>query len=61
QADTTQIVAEFLQLALCRPVTGSELDHWNTQLLADSAMERQERLEDFVWSLLNSRSFRENR
>lgn len=61
QADTAQIVAEFLQLALCRPVTGSELDYWNTQLLADSAMQRQELLEDFVWSLLNSRSFRENR
>ncbi len=59
-----QIVSEFYLRALCRPPTADELATWVSRLSvtsADDAGERVRRLEDFVWSLLNSRSFMENR
>lgn len=59
-----QIVAEFYRAAWGRPPTAAELQTWSKRLAAsaplDSSMARAERLEDFVWSMLNSRNFREN-
>lgn len=57
---TEEIVAEFVQLALSRSPTETELDHWSRTLSSDDPQQRIHLLEDFVWSLLNSRGFREN-
>ena len=54
------IVEEFYLCALCRPPTDDELTRWQQRLETNDPNERKRRLEDFVWSLLNSRSFMEN-
>ena len=60
QADDAIIVEEFFVRGLGRHPTTAELTGWLTRLKSENASERRQRLEDFVWSLLNSRQFREN-
>ncbi|MCA9187441.1 MAG: DUF1553 domain-containing protein, partial [Planctomycetales bacterium] len=57
-----EIVAEFYLRALGREVRESELDFWHREL-SDTmeTAELREKLEDFVWSLLNSSEFVNNR
>ena len=55
-----EIVRTFFVRGLSREPTADELAAWQERLAADSETERRERLEDFVWSLLNSRQFLEN-
>jgi hypothetical protein len=59
-ATNSQIINEFYRAAFCRAVTNTELQEWNDALRTTDKSERVERLEDFVWGLLNSRSFRSN-
>lgn len=54
------IVQEFYQRAFGRSPSRDELDRWCQRLAEGPDQERPERLEDFVWSLLNSRQFVEN-
>lgn len=55
-----QLIEEFYVRALSRPPTSGERAAWCDRLASEDADERRQRLEDFVWSLLNSRQFREN-
>ncbi len=57
---TREIVREFVQLAFSRSPTIEELEYWSKTLNSEDRQQRTHLLEDFVWSLLNSRSFREN-
>jgi hypothetical protein len=59
QADE-HIIRGFHKHALGRFPTDGELVRWRDRVAAEDAVERTRRLEDFVWSLLNSRDFREN-
>jgi Protein of unknown function (DUF1553)/Protein of unknown function (DUF1549) len=59
-ADDARIVDEFFVRGLGRHPTTEELKGWLDRLKTENAEERRKRLEDFVWSLLNSRQFREN-
>jgi Protein of unknown function (DUF1549)/Protein of unknown function (DUF1553) len=54
------IVAEFYLRGLTRRPTADELVRWQGRLAADDPAERTRKLEDFVWSMLNSQQFREN-
>ncbi|OAI53469.1 hypothetical protein AYO47_00905 [Planctomyces sp. SCGC AG-212-M04] len=54
------IVREFYVRALGRRPSNEELMKWQKRLATEDSGERTRRLEDFVWSLLNSREFREN-
>ncbi len=60
QRTYAEIVDEFYQRALGRHATDAEAARWSTRLQAADESERRQRLEDFVWSLLNSRQFMEN-
>ena len=53
---TDKIVEQFYLSALARYPTERESEFWQGQL-PDQAPDRTARLEDFVWSLLNSREF----
>jgi hypothetical protein len=55
-----EIVREFYLLALSRFPSESEAAYWLAQLASESAHERTERLEDFLWSLLNCEEFTTN-
>jgi hypothetical protein len=55
-----EIVEEFYLRALCRFPDERELSAWQKLLESDNALVRRQKLEDFVWSLLNSRQFTEN-
>ena len=55
-----EIIDEFLLRAFCRPASNSESTKWQAKLASDDPAERRRRLEDFVWSLLNSGPFTEN-
>jgi hypothetical protein len=55
-----EIVTEFILRAFGRRPSDDELKAWCDRLATTDSQERRERLEDFVWSLLNSRQFREN-
>lgn len=50
-------IQEWYMVALSRMPSTEELEHWTKELAANDALEQQERLEDFIWSLLNSRAF----
>jgi hypothetical protein len=54
------IVIEFFLRGLARRPTNDELMRWRKRLAAEDAAERMRKLEDFVWSMLNSQQFREN-
>jgi hypothetical protein len=53
-----EIVSEFILRALSRLPTTQEQQYWQQQLAAQLPAERQRRLADFLWSLLNSQEFR---
>jgi hypothetical protein len=55
-----EFVAEFYWRAFSRPPREDEAQYWDKQLTADSAAQRQAKLEDFVWALLMSREFQTN-
>jgi hypothetical protein len=55
-----EIVAEFYLLGFGRPPTEKELANWLTRIEKAGKDGRRECLEDFVWSLLNSREFTTN-
>lgn len=55
-----QIVSEFYLRALSRRPSDLERIAWRDSLATRDADERIKRLEDFVWSLLNSDAFRMN-
>ena len=54
------IVREYYIRAIGRNPTESESKHWCQQIMDTDEIKRKEKLQDFVWSLLNSRSFLEN-
>lgn len=56
-----EIIAEFYLLALGRPPSEKELTNWLAHIDKAGPRGRRECLEDFVWSLLNSREFTNNR
>jgi hypothetical protein len=55
-----EIVDEFYVRAFSRHATAEELSRWRERLGTPEPLERERRLQDFVWSLLNSKQFREN-
>lgn len=55
-----EILGEFYLRGLGQPLTDQEWERWSPRVVASDAGERRQRLEDFVWGLINSRSFREN-
>jgi len=59
-AKNDEIVNEFYLRAFGRPPAADELKRWLDRLVAEDPTERTQRLEDFTWSLLNSRQFMEN-
>jgi hypothetical protein len=56
----SEIVTEFYRAAWTVPPTDEQLARWLQQLQSDDPRERQQRLEDFVWSLLSSHEFQSN-
>jgi len=52
-----EIVREWILVALSREATAEELNDWEAILRVADAQQQRERLEDFAWSLLNSRAF----
>ena len=54
-----EIVVEFYLRGLSRLPTKDELKRWQVRVAEDDRAERIRKLEDFVWSMLNSRQFRE--
>lgn len=61
QKTTEEIVREFYRAGLSREPSVQELQNWAARLESGDPNQRRERLEDFVWSLLSSRTFSENR
>jgi len=59
-ATDSEIVNEFVLRALGRHPTAEESLNWVGRIAGGSAEERVQKLEDFVWAMLCSRSFREN-
>lgn len=55
-----EIVTEFYLLAFARPPTEKELANWQARIEKAGKDGRRACLEDFVWSLLNSREFTTN-
>ena len=58
QKSYQEIIADLYLLAFTRPPTPDELDFWDKTIVA--ADNKSEILEDFLWSLLNSREFTYN-
>jgi hypothetical protein len=56
----SEIVEEFFLCGLARRPTANELSDWRRRLADGPEAQRAARLEDFVWSLLNSRQFMAN-
>lgn len=59
-ATDAEIVDEFVLRALGRHPSPDESLNWIELVASSSAEERVQKLEDFVWAMLSSRSFREN-
>ncbi len=59
-ASDQQVISRFFLLAFSRPPTKAELTHWVKRVEDVDQAERRRKLEDFVWSLLNSQAFLEN-
>lgn len=59
-ASDSQVISRFFLLSLSRPPTNEELKRWGKLVEDTDRDERKRILEDFVWSLLNCRSFLEN-
>ncbi|MFO0906243.1 MAG: DUF1549 domain-containing protein [Pirellulales bacterium] len=58
--DDARLIREFMLRTWSRPPTDDESRRWTQRLHSDDPAERRRRFEDFIWSLLNSRDFREN-
>lgn len=58
---TAEIIREFYLAGLTREPTNEELQNWSKKLDVGGETKRRERLEDFVWSMLSSKVFTENR
>ena len=58
--EDNQMVQEFYMRAIARNPTDAESRHWCEHVKDSDAKKRMEKLEDFVWSLLNSSEFLEN-
>ncbi len=56
-----EIVSEFYLRAMGQRPATDELKTWSARVADDNAVARTKKLEDLVWSLLNSREFAENR
>ena len=54
------IIRDFYVRAFCRLPSEAELSQWSRRVADVDDRERRRKLEDFVWSLLNSRQFMEN-
>lgn len=54
---TPSMVEEFFLRALSRPPSPDELRDWTARLDSEDSAERRALAEDFLWSLLSSRSF----
>ena len=59
--DDEVTIREWFVRAWTRMPSEAELQYWSKALDHADPDERRRRYEDFVWSLLNSRDFRENR
>lgn len=59
-ASTEAVIEEFCARAWLRRPSQDELTRWKQRLATDFEPSQRLALEDFVWSLLNSREFREN-
>lgn len=55
-----EIIAEFYRVALSRNPTPPEAAGWLARLSQGPLGDRQERLEDFIWALLNCHEFTSN-
>lgn len=55
-----EILSDFHWRALCRGPTDEQLARWSASIDSEDLPKRAERLEDFVWSLLNSPQFSQN-
>jgi Protein of unknown function (DUF1549)/Protein of unknown function (DUF1553) len=56
----SEIIKEFYLAAFSSSATNTTIEKWNGVFETADQSERVKRLEDFVWGLLNSRSFRSN-
>jgi hypothetical protein len=61
QKSSAEVVREFYLRGLSREPTPGELKNWENRLKSFDEADRQKKIEDFVWSLLCSQSFTENR
>ncbi len=59
-ATDRQVIEAFYRLALCRSPSELEAQQWCKRLQADAPVTRTQKLEDFVWAILNSRAFSYN-
>lgn len=57
QKSTAEIVEQFHLDAISQPLSAEQLQRWVERLDHSDPRERQERLQDWLWSLLSSRSF----
>ena len=55
------IIHDFYLRAFCCPPSQQELTDWGQRMADSDPLEHNRKREDFVWSLLNSRKFLENR
>lgn len=58
KSSDSEIVHEFILRALNRLPTADEQEYWQQHLATSDQAEQLLRLEDFLWSLLNSQEFR---
>lgn len=59
-ATDRQIVDQFYRLAFGRQASETDIRQWCQRLESDDATARRQKLEDFVWAILNSRAFAYN-
>jgi len=59
-ATDRQIVDRFYRLAFGREASETDVRQWCERLESDDATARQQKMEDFVWAILNSRAFAYN-
>jgi hypothetical protein len=55
-----QIIETFYRLALCRMPSEAESQRWCESVQDDEPVMRKQKLEDFVWAILNSQAFSYN-
>ncbi|HBJ35609.1 MAG TPA: hypothetical protein DDZ51_12850 [Planctomycetaceae bacterium] len=59
-ATDRQIIDAFYYLAFSRTPSDAERQGWCERVFADDQVTRKQKLEDFVWAILNSRAFSYN-